>query len=38
MHNNGNNYWGGMHMGWWFLVIVLAIGMAVWFVRYLTRK
>ena len=24
-HHNGNFYFGGMHMGWWFLILVLAI-------------
>ena len=38
MHNNGDYYFGGMHMGWWFLMLVLLIGILVLFNNSRKRK
>jgi hypothetical protein len=38
MHNNGDNYFWGMHMGWWFLMLVVVIVLVVWFGRSMKRK
>ena len=31
MHNNGDNYFGGMHTGWWFVLLAAIIVIAVLF-------
>ncbi len=38
MHNNGDNYFWGMHMGWWFFMLVVVIALIVWFGRSRKRK
>ena len=38
MHDNGNYFFGGMHMGWWFLILVIVIAIVVWFGRSRNRK
>lgn len=30
MHNNGDYYFWGMHMGWWFLMLVVIIAIIGW--------
>jgi hypothetical protein len=30
MHNNGDYYYWGMHMGWWVFLVVVFIGIIVW--------
>ena len=29
MNRNGDYYFGGMHMGWWFLMLIVLIGVLV---------
>ena len=31
MQNNRDYFFGGMHMGWWFLMVVVLIGVLVLF-------
>ncbi len=31
MNRNGDYYFGGMHMGWWFLMLIVLIGVLVMF-------
>jgi len=37
MHNNGDYYWG-MHMGWWFVVLITVIVLMVFFINTRKRK
>ena len=38
MNNNGDyNYWG-MHMGWWILIVVLAVAFLGFFMNSRKRK
>jgi hypothetical protein len=37
MHdNNGSYYFGGMHMGWWILILVAVVAVVGWLIG--TRK
>jgi len=38
MHNNGENYFWGMHTGWWILLLVVVILIAGVFNWYRKRK
>jgi len=38
MHNNGDNYFGGMHIGWWFFILVVIIAIVGWFSWSRKRK
>ncbi len=31
MHNNGDLFSGGMHMGWWFLTLFIVIAIIAWY-------
>ncbi len=38
MHNNGDYYYWGMHMGWWLFMLVFFFAMLVWFASFRKRK
>ncbi len=38
MHNNGNYYFWGMHLGWWILILVVVIAIVAWFSWSRKRK
>ncbi len=38
MHDNSNYILGGMHMGWWVVMLVIVIAVVVWFSRSRNRK
>jgi len=38
MNNNGDYYFGGMHMGWWVFILVAVVALVVWFGRSRARK
>ena len=38
MHNNGNYYFWGMHMGWWIFMLVAVIAIVGWFSWSRKRK
>jgi hypothetical protein len=37
-HNNDGYYYWGMHMGWWGLIFVVVVLIAVWFNSARKRK
>ncbi len=38
MHNNMDNYFWGMHMGWWFLLLIVVTAFVVFYGRYERKK
>jgi hypothetical protein len=38
MHNNGDYYYWGMHMGWWLFILVIAIVITGMFFNSRKRK
>lgn len=38
MHENGYNYMGGMHIGWWIFIVLVVIAIAIGLGRFRKRK
>lgn len=38
MHHNGDNYYWGMHTGWWVFVLLIVILLIVLFLKFTKRK